>query len=261
MLAFLAALGFVTSPLASCRSRAFHAQKPILDLGGAGFIAPHVAAPRLPWVRGGGAPKLPDVQRLLTDAFFWGLSRCANAEDVWLALVSPSTFRLLSEWKLAAFGDEAKLRRKLRLSSEFLHTRLDRPQITVRTKGLWSTFSKSAVRRQHVHDMLALRIVVEDERACFLALGEVQSAFPSLPGRAKNYVHLPKANGYQALHDTVLLPCGTPMEVQVRSQEMHWHAELGGASHRQYKGLHELPTRLLSSVVAPRLRPFGPRRE
>jgi len=199
---------------------------------------------------------MPDVQRLLADALFWGLSRCANREDVLLALVSPGAYRLLSEWRLSTFGDEGRLRRKLQSSSEMLHTRLD-ASITVRTKGLWSTFSK-AVRGKRVHDMLALRIVVEDEDACWDALGEVQRAWPSLPGRMKNYVASPKPNGYQALHDTVLLDCGTPMEVQVRSKQMHWHAELGGASHRRYKEqLGELPSRLLAAAVAPRPRPLG----
>jgi len=199
---------------------------------------------------------MPDLQRLLTDALFWGLSRVANAEDVLLALVSPGTYRLLSEWRLATFGDEARLRRKLQQTSDTLRTRLASSQITVRTKGLWSTFSK-AVRGKRVYDMLALRIVVPDEEACFAALAEVQAAWPSLPGRTKDYVHIPKANGYQALHDTVLLPCGTPMEVQIRSKRMHWHAELGGASHRRYKEELGEPFRLLRAVTAPRPRPLA----
>lgn len=91
------------------------------------------------------------------------------------------------------------------------------------------------------------------------ALQAVRQLWPSEEGRFKNYVLSPKVNGYRALHDTVLLPCGTPLEVQVRTREMHRHAELGAASHRNYKGpLEELPSMLLGGMTSFAMPPLLP---
>lgn len=102
-----------------------------------------------------------------------------------------------------------------------------------------------------------------EESSCYAALGEVRRLYPTVDGRYKDYVRSPKENGYQALHDTVLLPCGTPMEVQIRTTQMHRHAEWGAASHREYKGrLWDLPRRLATDMASlatapPKARPRG----
>jgi len=199
-----------------------------------------------------------DMQRLLIGALNWGLSCRASAEDLLLACVSPETFGMLREWRKQAFGEEAHLAELLQQSKGHLLGSLDSTlgaHISVRTKGLWSTFHKVCVRDQRVHDTLALRIVVDgDDDSCMGALQAVREFWPSAEGRFKNYIVAPKLNGYRALHDTVLLPCGTPLEVQVRTREMHRHAELGAASHRNYKGpLEELPGLLLGGMTSLRL--------
>ena len=107
-------------------------------------------------------------------------------------------------------------------------------------------------RGQSVNDVLALRVVVDgDELDCYRVLAAAHSLWPSVDGRRKDYVAAPKGNGYRALHDTVTLPCGTPMEIQVRTVEMHAHAEIGDAAHRLYKGAaFSMPTAALRGLAA-----------
>ena len=114
-------------------------------------------------------------------------------------------------------------------------------------------FHKACIRRVPVHDVLALRIVLRSENtaACYAAHRIVLGLWSARPNRCKDYVHAPKLNGYRALHETVLLPRGRPMEVQIRTGEMHRLAEWGEASHRAYKGLcFDYPSRLLSDLAS-----------
>jgi guanosine-3',5'-bis(diphosphate) 3'-pyrophosphohydrolase len=95
-----------------------------------------------------------------------------------------------------------------------------------------------------IYDVIAFRIVLEGNReACYAALGIVHSTWPPVPGRFKDYVALPKPNGYQSLHTTVIGPYGERMEVQLRTQEMHRHAEFGIAAHWKYKDAGERSAR------------------
>jgi GTP pyrophosphokinase len=87
-----------------------------------------------------------------------------------------------------------------------------------------------------IYDVIAFRMVLEGGReACYAALGIVHSTWPPVPGRFKDYVALPKPNGYQSLHTTVIGPYGERMEMQIRTQEMHRNAEFGIAAHWKYK--------------------------
>ena len=92
------------------------------------------------------------------------------------------------------------------------------------------------VTLDEIYDVIAFRIVIEGGRdACYAALGIVHATWPPVPGRFKDYVALPKPNGYQSLHTTVIGPYGERMEVQIRTQEMHRNAEFGIAAHWKYK--------------------------
>lgn len=203
------------------------------------------------------------AHRVLPGALGWALARSRSSDDLLLALVSPSTYALLLDWRTRLFGDEREIDSALQsargaLNSAFAPTPSLVSSISVRTKGLWSTFNKVHVRRRAPHDILALRVVVNgDYDECLEALDAAHSLWPSVHGRYKDYCALPKRNGYRALHDTVILPCGTPMEVQVRSVAMDRVAECGTASHRLYKGglQAELPHRLLSDIASIPLRP------
>lgn len=105
---------------------------------------------------------------------------------------------------------------------------------------------------------MALRVVIRgDDEHCAQVLAAVRRKWPSVAGRFKDYIAMPKKNGYQALHDTVMLPGGQPVEIQIRTEAMHARAEYGSAAHRRYKGaLYELPRTMLTGVVLPRTMPW-----
>jgi len=208
----------------------------------------------------GGAIASPSsiVSSLLATALRWG-AKVGDADDVMLAMASPEAYWLLREWRSQAFGDQEAMRGMLRAARRDLlqvarsDEALRGASVTVRTKGLFSTFHKAVVRRQQVHDVLALRVVLRrgaDEQACFDAHHALRRVWGSLGGRHKDYVSAPKANGYQALHDTMVLPSGHEFELQLRTAEMHKKAEWGTAAHRTYKGaLARLPLAVLSGVA------------
>jgi GTP diphosphokinase / guanosine-3',5'-bis(diphosphate) 3'-diphosphatase len=107
-----------------------------------------------------------------------------------------------------------------------------------REKHLYSIYRK--MREKHltfaqVQDVYGFRIIVNDVPGCYLALGALHSLYKPIPGKFKDYVAIPKANGYQSLHTMLFGPFGTPIEVQVRTREMHKIAEAGVASHWLYK--------------------------
>ncbi len=85
-----------------------------------------------------------------------------------------------------------------------------------------------------VHDLVALRVIVPTITDCYTALGAIHKTWPPLPGRIKDYIAAPKANGYRCLHTTVLAPGDTATEIQIRTQDMHRDAELGIAAHVRY---------------------------
>ena len=116
-------------------------------------------------------------------------------------------------------------------------------EVTGRLKDLASIHSKmesQGLAVDEIYDVIAFRIVVTGQaEAVYSALGIVHGTWRPVPGRFKDYVALPKPNGYQSLHTTVIGPYGERMEVQIRSQEMHRNAELGIAAHWKYKEGYE----------------------
>jgi GTP pyrophosphokinase len=115
--------------------------------------------------------------------------------------------------------------------------------VTGREKTIYSVYKK--MREKHysfaqVFDIYGVRILVADKTNCYAALGVLHELYKPIPGKFKDYVAIPKANGYQSLHTTLFGPFGTPLEVQIRTHDMHRVAEAGVAAHWLYKAGGEL---------------------
>jgi GTP pyrophosphokinase len=107
-----------------------------------------------------------------------------------------------------------------------------------REKHLYSIYRKMANKAtalEQIHDIYGFRVLVKDTPNCYLALGSLHALYKPIPGKFKDYIAIPKANGYQSLHTTLFGPFGTPIEVQIRSEEMHKIANAGVAAHWMYK--------------------------
>jgi GTP diphosphokinase / guanosine-3',5'-bis(diphosphate) 3'-diphosphatase len=136
---------------------------------------------------------------------------------------------------------------------EFAHKEIDKvlkefnisnATISSRVKHTYSTYKKLArykMNAEQVYDIVALRVVTESVADCYQVLGLVHMLWKPLPKRIKDYIALPKPNGYQSLHTTVITEHGI-VEIQIRTQQMHQEAELGVASHFLYKETNTAPS-------------------
>src|SRR2546425_3319368 len=107
-----------------------------------------------------------------------------------------------------------------------------------RIKRLWSISQKlkrQKIELQQVYDFIAIRIVTESVKDCYAALGIIHQTWSPVPGRIKDFIAMPRPNGYQSLHTSVISEHGLPFEVQIRTQKMHRMAEEGIAAHWKYK--------------------------
>ena len=111
-------------------------------------------------------------------------------------------------------------------------------EITGREKtpySIWKKMQRKNVSFEQLSDIMAFRIIVDDIATCYHALGIIHGLYPTVPGRFKDYISIPKPNGYRSLHTTVIGPDNHRIEVQIRTYEMHEEAELGVAAHWAYK--------------------------
>ena len=123
--------------------------------------------------------------------------------------------------------------------------------VSGREKHVYSTYRKMQEKHlsfSEVHDIHGFRVVVKDIPACYLALGALHGLYKPVPGKFKDYIAIPKANGYQSLHTRLIGPSGLPAEIQIRTERMHRRAEAGVASHWRYKDETESLSELQKST-------------
>ena len=151
----------------------------------------------------------------------------------------PNRYNVLSKALLRARGNRREVVDKIleSIKQKLADSHLD-ATVTGREKNLYSIYKKMLEKNlsfAEVFDIYGFRVIVRDTPACYLALGALHQLYKPIPGKFKDYVAIPKANGYQSLHTTLFGPFGTPIEVQIRTLEMHKIAEAGVASHWLYK--------------------------
>jgi GTP diphosphokinase / guanosine-3',5'-bis(diphosphate) 3'-diphosphatase len=163
----------------------------------------------------------------------------AELEDLAFKNLEPQRYEDL---RIALEAKWAKSRRMVEEVDRNLHATLlgqgIRAEISGRKKHLFGVWRKMGIQEkglEDIHDWLAYRIICPDRASCYTAMGVVHALYKPVPGRFKDYISLPKDNGYQSIHTTVLMPSGDSFEVQIRTEEMHEHAEAGIAAHWTYK--------------------------
>jgi guanosine-3',5'-bis(diphosphate) 3'-pyrophosphohydrolase len=161
-------------------------------------------------------------------------------EDMGFANLYPWRHRTITEHLQAVTGDRKEIVGSI---LEVLRTRMNEAgvpcRITGRQKSPYSIYQKMLSRDlsfRDVTDFFAFRIITQSEAHCYLALGMVHTLYPPKPGRFKDYIALPKANGYQSLHTILNSPYGLPIEIQIRTEDMDLMASKGAAAHWQNKG-------------------------
>ncbi len=160
-------------------------------------------------------------------------------EDLGFAAHYPLRYRILKEAIKRARGNRKEIMGKI---EETLATRMEQeglPGVVLgREKHLYSIFKKMRTKSlsfNEVQDVYAFRIIVDSVDACYRALGLTHNLYKPVPGRFKDYIAIPKANGYQSLHTVLVGPYDLPIEVQIRTEDMHKVAETGIAAHWAYK--------------------------
>ena len=160
-------------------------------------------------------------------------------EDIAFTHLHPNRYKVLEKAVKSARGNRKEVvdRIKTAISTKLNECKIA-AQIRGREKHLYSIYRKMQEKHlafSEVFDIYGFRIVVEQARDCYLTLGALHSLYKPIPGKFKDYIAIPKPNGYQSLHTTLFGPFGAPVEVQIRTQEMHRIAEAGVASHWLYK--------------------------
>jgi len=151
----------------------------------------------------------------------------------------PTRYRVLTKATKGVRGNRREVLKKiLDAIRKCLYEAGLNTKVSGREKQLYSIYKKMVEKHltfSEIFDIYGFRVVVKDIPSCYIALGALHSLYNPVPGKFKDYIAIAKANGYQSLHSTLLGPYGTPIELQIRTPEMHRIAEAGVASHWLYK--------------------------
>ncbi len=163
----------------------------------------------------------------------------SDLEDLAMRYLYPEEYRRIAELVAEKRASrEAKVERSISVLREHLARQGLHPEIVGRPKHFYSIFEK--MREQHleldrIYDLIGLRVITEYKQECYDIVGHIHALWKPIPGRLKDYIALPKDNGYQSLHTAVIGLDGQVTEIQIRTREMHRMAEEGIAAHWRYK--------------------------
>ena len=164
-------------------------------------------------------------------------------QDLSFKYLRPNRYAVLAKALLVARGNRREVLGKIlvairqRLADHHIEA-----NVTGREKNIYSIYKKmqsKSLAFSEVLDIYGFRVLVDDFSSCYVALGVLHGLYKPIPGKFKDYIAIPKSNGYQSLHTTLFGPFGTPIEIQIRTHEMHRIAEAGVASHWLYKSGHD----------------------
>ncbi len=175
----------------------------------------------------------PIAHRLGINSIKWEL------EDLSFYYLEPNKFKQVSRMVTDSREErEAYLEQII----DTIHKEMEKVNVSVqimgRPKHLYSIYQKMTQKGKgfsEIYDLIAVRLIVKSVKDCYSALGAVHSLWHPMPGRFKDYIAMPKFNMYQSLHTTVIGPAARPLEVQIRTEEMHQMSEYGVAAHWRYK--------------------------
>jgi len=170
-----------------------------------------------------------------------GLNRVyTELHDLAFQAMHPQRYLVLQKALKAVAGGQRANRIETLLSDLEAYLRANGVEATVtgRPKSLYSIYQKMREKRmrfEQVNDLFGCRVIVERPIECYMAMGLIHQRYKPIPGKIKDYIAIPKPNGYQSLHTTVFGPFSAPLEIQIRTEAMHHIAETGLAAHWRYK--------------------------